>query len=199
MKMKKAMGIDSIPTKAWKYAGERLWNRLMELLNMIWHNGTIPKDWRKNIIVPLYKRGDKEKTGNYRGISLLCIAYKIYAEMIRDRIENEVKEKGMVSESQASFRRGRATIDNIIVLNHLMQREKRQGGKDGKVYMLFADIKAAFDNVERSTLWRELRRKVIKDLIRRMEKMYERTKTVIRTNQGYMDSFRTTKEGRVVC
>lgn len=44
MKMKKAVGIDGIPTEAWKYAGERLWNRLVELLNMIWHNGTIPED-----------------------------------------------------------------------------------------------------------------------------------------------------------
>lgn len=61
----------------------------------------------------------------------MCTVYKIYAEVLRNRIEKEVEEKGMVPESQAGFRRGRATIDNIFVLNHLMQREKRQGGKDG--------------------------------------------------------------------
>lgn len=42
--------------------------------------------------MPLYKRGDTEKAGNYR-ISLLCTAYKIYAEVIRNRIEKEVEEK----------------------------------------------------------------------------------------------------------
>lgn len=124
----------------------------------------------------------------------MCTAYKIYAEVIRNRMEKEVEEKGMTPESQAGFRRGRTTIDNIFVLNHLMQREKRQGRKDEKIYMMFADMKAAFDNVERSTLWRELRRKEIKrDLIKKIEKIYERTETVIRTNQGYTDSFRTRK------
>lgn len=42
--------------------------------------------------MPLYKRGDTEKAENYR-ISLLCTTYKIYAEMIRNRIEKEVEEK----------------------------------------------------------------------------------------------------------
>lgn len=54
--------------------------------------------------MPLYKRGDTEKAGNYR-ISLLCTAYKIYAEVIRNGIEKEIIEKDMVPESQASFRR----------------------------------------------------------------------------------------------
>lgn len=36
-----------------------------------------------------------------------------------------------------------------------MQRVKRQGGR----YMMFADMKAIFDNMERSILRRELRKK----------------------------------------
>lgn len=85
--------------------------------------------------MPLYKKENVEKAGNYRGISLLCIAYKIYAEVIRNRIEKEVEEKCTVPENQASFRRGRSIINNIFVLNHFMQREKRQGGKNGRVYV----------------------------------------------------------------
>jgi len=102
----------------------------------IWKKGTIPKDWRKSIIIPLYKRGDKEKIGNYRGISLLCTAYKIYAEVLRNRLEKEAEEKNKVPESQAGFRKGRSTIDNIMILHHIMQREKRKGRKNGKVYMI---------------------------------------------------------------
>jgi len=58
-----------------------------------------------------------------------------------------------VPESQAGFRKGRSTIDNIMILYHIMQREKRKGGKNGKVYMMFADLKAAFDNMDRDILW----------------------------------------------
>lgn len=65
------------------------------------------------IIVPLYKRGEQEKIENYRNISLLCTAYKIYAEKIRMRLEIEVEEKGIISESQAGFRKGKSTLDNM--------------------------------------------------------------------------------------
>jgi len=54
---------------------------------------------------------------------------------VRNRLEKEVKEKDIIPESQANFRKGRSTIDNIFVLNHIMQREIRL--EDGKVYMMF--------------------------------------------------------------
>jgi len=61
-------------------------------------------------------------------------------------LEKEVEEKSSVPENQASFRKGISTIDNVIILN-VMQREK--SGEDGKIYMLFMDLKAAFDKVLR--------------------------------------------------
>jgi len=40
--------------------------------------------------------------------------------------------------------------------------------------MLFVDLKTAFDNVKRDILWRELRRREIKEmLIRRLKRIYE--------------------------
>jgi len=45
-------------------------------------------------VVPIYKRGDTNVPGNYyRGISLLCTTYKIYAEVIRRRLKEEVERK----------------------------------------------------------------------------------------------------------
>jgi len=85
LKIKKAAGIDGISIEVWKYASEGLKRRSWNLLRMIWRKGKIPRDWRKSIIaVPLYKRGEREEVGNYRGISLLCSAYKIYAEILRN-------------------------------------------------------------------------------------------------------------------
>jgi len=55
--------------------------------------------------------------------------------------------------------------------------------------MLFVDMKAAFDNMNRDILWTELRRKGIKKmLIRRLERIYKlkQTEEVIRTNQRYI-------------
>jgi len=72
---------------------------------------------------------------NYRGINLLCLAYKIYTEMLRNRLEKETEEKNLIPKSQADFRKGRSTLDNVFVLNHIMQREIRDEGEDSKIYV----------------------------------------------------------------
>lgn len=42
-----------------------------------------------NIIAPLYKREDKKCTNNYRGISFLCSAYELYAEVSNEGVTFE--------------------------------------------------------------------------------------------------------------
>ncbi|XP_029159137.1 uncharacterized protein LOC114931324, partial [Nylanderia fulva] len=62
------------------------------------------------------------------------------------------------------------------------------------LYMLFADLKAAFDKVDRRRLWESMRRKEMTEhLIRRMKRIYEETEVTVRTQQGYTNSFKTTK------
>jgi len=67
----------------------------------------------------LYKRRDKNVLSNYRRITLLCTAYKIFAEVIRRRLEEETERRRLLPETQAGFRKGRSTLDNIYVLNHM--------------------------------------------------------------------------------
>jgi len=70
----------------------------------------MPEDWRQSIIVSLYKRGDTESVRNYRGISLLCTAYKWCAEILRIKLEEEVGKKNIIPETQTEFRKGRSTM-----------------------------------------------------------------------------------------
>ncbi|XP_011171243.2 uncharacterized protein LOC105203974 [Solenopsis invicta] len=65
---------------------------------------------------------------------------------------------------------------------------------------MFADLKAAFDKVDRETMWSIIRRKGIKEqLVRRIAKMYEGTEVMVRTEQGYTESFITGKGLRQGC
>jgi len=105
LKVRKAAEMDSIPMEAWKFAGVHLEKEVIELIKTVWRKGKIPKDWKTSVMVPLHKKEDKDVTGNYRGISLLCTAYKMYAEILRNKLEKEAEEKGMIPESQAGFRK----------------------------------------------------------------------------------------------
>jgi len=85
MKIGKAAGIDGIPYEAWRYGGMTIRNGLVDLIKQVWRKNKIPEDWKSSIIVPLHKKGDIKKAENYRGISLLCTAYKIYAEVLEEQ------------------------------------------------------------------------------------------------------------------
>lgn len=46
----------------------------------------MPEEWRKSVIYPIHKKGDKLKCENYGGISLLCVSYKIFSGILARRI-----------------------------------------------------------------------------------------------------------------
>lgn len=169
--------------------------RLLDIMNQIWKEEKIPEEWKTSVVVLIYKNGDQEKAENYRGVSLLCTGYKLYAEMLREKLEEKVVRKKALQESQGGFRKGRGAIDNIFILNHIVQRKKCKGEK---VYVV--DLKAAFDNVDRSKLWRILRDKEIEEqLIRKIRSLYEETRVMIRTKEETTSSFRTEKGMRQGC
>jgi len=64
MKKRKAAGVDGIPMEAWKFAGRGLWNGLVSLMRQVWKEGEIPEDWRKGIVVPMYKKEDPNVLSN---------------------------------------------------------------------------------------------------------------------------------------
>jgi len=65
--------------------------------------------------VLLYKRKDTESVENYRGISLLCIAYKWDAEILRIKLKKKIGKKKIIPETQTGFRKGKSTMDNITI------------------------------------------------------------------------------------
>lgn len=63
----------------------------------------------------------KEREENYRSVTLMPVTYKVYAEMIRRRLEDWMEENEVTSHNQTGFRKGMGTIDYII-LNYLVNR-----------------------------------------------------------------------------
>ena len=57
---------------------------LEQLFSVIWREETVPKQWRKGLIVNLFKKGDREDPGNYRGITLLSVVGEVFCRKSKD-------------------------------------------------------------------------------------------------------------------
>ena len=62
-----------------KYGGSGMVCLLEQLFSVVWHEETVPGQWREGLIVNLFKKGDREDPGNYRGITLLSVVGKVFS------------------------------------------------------------------------------------------------------------------------
>ena len=55
MKGGKAMGPDGIPIEVWRCLGDRAIIWLTKLFNLIFRSNKMPEEWRRSILVPIFK------------------------------------------------------------------------------------------------------------------------------------------------
>ncbi|XP_071041941.1 uncharacterized protein [Parasteatoda tepidariorum] len=81
LKNKKASEHDFISAKLLKNCEPILLRHLFVLITDIWLSEIMPTDWNISILYPIHKKGDPMTCANHRGISLLCITYKILSRI----------------------------------------------------------------------------------------------------------------------
>ena len=105
--------------------------------------------WRDGLIVNIFKKGDREDPGNYRGITLLSVVGKVFCKILNNRLVQCLDKEGALHEGQAGFS-NRGCMDNVYTLNEIVQGRLRE---NKKTYALFLDIQKAYDTVWHDGLW----------------------------------------------
>lgn len=159
---------------------------MKEILNEIWKGGKVPDEWKIGTVKPIFKKERREEVGNYRGITLMDTWYKIYAEILRKRLEKEIKEKEILDRTQMGFREGKGIAKAIYALKEAIESGIKK--ERGKVIVGFADMKAAFDRLKRENIWESMRKKGVGNrLIRRIKELFEETKVRIQIGEEQID------------
>lgn len=185
----KAPGEDRIPVEFYKNAPVSLLERLLDIFNDIYKGGKMPVCFKKSIIFPLHKKGDRKDAGNYRGISFVDSVVKVYTNILLNRLHKWLERENILHENQAGFRRGYSTVDNIFILQNIVALKLK---KKEKVYAFFVDFKTAFDNVPRNKLFYKLFNAGLSTkFVRNIMEMYRDTASAVWDGKELSDWFYT--------
>ncbi|MXP61705.1 hypothetical protein FD744_25325 [Pantoea sp. Taur] len=166
LKNNKAPGVDELPAELFKNGGEQLTKRVQDIILSIWEEEALPEDWKKAVICPVFKKGDKLQCQNYRGISLLSCGYKILSNILFQRLLPYAERE--LGPYQSGFRRGRSTTDQIFSLRTILERGNEH---QIKTHHLFVDFKAAYDSINREELYKALEEFNIPEKLIRLVKL----------------------------
>ena len=126
--------------------------KLTELCHCMWRKEAILPEFKDASIINLYERkGNPQVCDNHRGIFPLCIAGKILAKLLLNRLNVHLDQKGLISESQCGFMKDRGTIDMIFTACQFQEKCQEQ---NVDLYMTFVDLTKALDTVSRDGLWK---------------------------------------------
>jgi hypothetical protein len=120
IKSHKSPSLDHLPAELIKACGKAIRCESHKLIS-IRNKEELPEEWKKSIIVPIYKKGDKTDCNNYRGISLLPTTYKILSSILLSRLIPYAKE--VIGDHQCGFQRKRLTTDHIFCIRQILEKK----------------------------------------------------------------------------
>ena len=193
----KTAGPDRIPAEMIKNSPEDVLTLILKLINKIKNTKQYPNLWALGYTTLIHKDGDEENPDNYRAITICSAMAKLYALMIKQRLDKKVVENKLIGDHQIGFKKGTRPADHLLLLKsitgHYMQNGK-------KVFACFVDYKKAYDNVWREGLYYKLLMSGINaDMVNIIRSMYDNSQQALKINRSVTDPFQSYRGVRQGC
>ena len=187
MKNNKASCIDNIPAEVWKNSA--LSDIITVLFNKCFCYGIVPDTWKLGVINPIPKSSTSNEKDplSYRGITLAPVIYKIYCTILNKRLSQWEEQNEILHDTQNGFRKNRSTVDHISSLMSIIETRKL---KRKSTFAIFVDFKKAYDAIDRSKLFADLRQiGIAGKMYNALLSLYEDAKCCVKVNGFYTDWF----------
>lgn len=135
----------------------KLCNELSVPLAIIYNKsiseGCFPTIWKRALVTPIPKGGNRHDVKQYRPISKLCILAKIFEKMVTSFLTIQLHHS--IITEQHGFCRGRSVNTNLVTYTDFLLNALDDGYQVDAVY---TDFSKAFDKINHSILIKKLSR-----------------------------------------
>ena len=125
MKENKSPGVDGISHKTLKETVLQISTPLAHVFNMTLQEGIVPLEWKEANIIPLFKKGSRNKSVKYRSVRLTSVICKLLETMMRDHMMDFVIKHKLINPSQHGFIKAKSCLSNRLCL---FGRNDKMGG-----------------------------------------------------------------------
>ena len=196
LKLGKAAGADGVLPEMLRYGGEVVVEWLVSVMARMWSGGAVTQEWCDALMVPVPKKGDLTRCDNWRGISLLEVAGKVFAKTLQSRLQ-QLAEERVLPESQCGFRKGRGCADMSFAARMVVEKVREH---NDKAFLLFVDLTKAYDSVARSALWKVLEKLgVPSEMVKMVRSLHEGMKAEVRVGEKKSGSIKVNNGLRQGC
>ncbi len=150
MKENKSPGVDGISPKILKKTVEQISTSLAHVFNMSLQEGIVPLEWKEANIIPLFKKGSRNKSVKYRSVSLTSVICKLLETVIRGHVMDFLIKHNSINPSQHWFLKARSCLIDLLCF---FVEEITKWVDDGSpVDVIYLDFQKAFDKVPHQRL-----------------------------------------------
>ena len=147
MKENKSPGVDGISPKILKETVEQISTPLAHMCNMSLQEGIVPLEWKEAHLCS--KKGSRNRSVNYRSVSLTSVIFKLLETIIRDHMMDFLIKHKLINPSQHGFLKVRSCLTNLLCFFEEITKWVDDGSPVDAIYLEF---EKAFDKVPHQRL-----------------------------------------------
>jgi hypothetical protein len=140
---------DNIPPMFLKNTSTSLVKHILYIFNLSLTSGKSPRVWKRVLVRPLHKKGNRKTVSNYRPIALTSILCKVLERIIDQQLRQFYSCTNFFSNQQHGFRSRRSTVTSLLTTANNWRNTLLT---NHSFHVLYVDFAKAFDVVSHSKL-----------------------------------------------
>ena len=192
LKNNKASSFDRITNEMLKTSGKIHKKAFLHLFNSIQKSSFYPKLWKKDILHPIHKSGEKSDPNNFRGIAISSCFGKLFSKLLKNRLQSYCDKNNLINNVQGSGKKSSRTSDHLMVIKYFIDNFVKTQRK--KLFACFVDVKKAFDFTNRQLLFYKLLSEysIGGNFLKLLQSLYDSHEVHVRLSEGLLQPISTT-------